>query len=141
MYIDHVKYYSNNSKWLAKLFLQFCHEYKFHLLMFETSESSLMSRRQRFNWLVNHPKFLSAAVTYFEPRENLLDPCIYGEKYCGPVFYRLFMWRYFLITHQDHIPRYFRLYIGVKQLVSELKKEGTRNDKRLKNIFKKIINN
>ena len=69
MYIDHVKYYSNHSKWLAKLFLQFCHEYKFHLLMFETSESS------------------------------------------------------------------------VKQLVSELKKEGTRNDKRLKNIFKKIINN
>ena len=35
----------------------------------------------------------------------------------------------------------FKRYIGVKQLVSELKKEGTRNDKRLKNIFKKIINN
>jgi hypothetical protein len=46
------------------------------------------------------------------------------------------MWRYFLITHQKHIPQYFRTYIGVKQLVSELKKDGTRNDKRLENIFK-----
>jgi hypothetical protein len=46
------------------------------------------------------------------------------------------MWKYFLITHQNNIPPYFKSYIGIKQLVSELKKDGTRNDKRLENIFK-----
>jgi hypothetical protein len=50
------------------------------------------------------------------------------------------MWKYFLITHQKNIPPYFRSYIGEKQLVSELKKEGTRNDKRLENIFKALKN-
>ncbi len=132
-YIENIKYYSDNSKWLAKLFLQFCHEYKFHLLMFE---SSVMSRRERFNWLVDNPLSISGAVQYFELRENLLNHYIYGEEYCSPVFYRNFMWKYFLITHQNNIPPYFKSYIGVKQLVSELKKDGTRNDKRLENIFK-----
>lgn len=133
MYIEHIKYYSDNSKWLAKLFLQFCREYKFHLLMFE---SSVMSRRERFNWLVNNPLCLSGTVLYFESLENLSNHYNYNTNICSPVFYRHAMWRYFLITHQNNIPPYFRSYIGVKQLVSELKKDGTRNDKRLENIFK-----
>lgn len=99
-------------------------------------ESSVMSRRERFDWLVRNPLRVSGTVVYFETTENILNHYNYGEEYCSPVFYRLFMWRYFLITHQDHIPPYFRSYIGVKQLVSELKKDGTRNDKRLENIFK-----
>ena len=133
MYIENIKYYSDNSKWLAKLFLQFCHEYKFHLLMFE---SSIMNRRERFNWLVNNPLSINSTVLYFEPIENLLEHYNYGETHCSPVFYRLFMWRYFLITHQDHIPQYFKSYIGINQLLSQLRIDGTRNDKRLENIFK-----
>lgn len=105
-------------------------------------ESSVMSRRERFNWLVDHPLSISGAVLYFELRKNLLNHYIYGEEYCSPVFYRNFMWKYFLITHQNNIPPYFKSYIGVKQLVFELKKDGTRNDKRLENIFKILsINN
>ena len=133
MYIEHVKYYSDYSRWLAKLFLQFCHEYKCQFLMFE---STVLARRERFNWLVRNPKYISYAVIYFESTETLLNYYSYGGKYCSHVFYRHFMWRYFLITHQNHIPPYFKSYIGVKQLVSELKKDGTRNDKRLENIFK-----
>lgn len=132
MYIEHVKYYSDHSRWLAKLFLQFCHEYKCQFLMFE---SSVMSRRERFDFLVNNPQSISGAVTYFESVSNLIYDFAHRER-CTPAFYRLFMWRYFLLTHQKYIPPYFRSYIGKKQLVSELKKDGTRNDKRLKNIFK-----
>jgi len=133
MYIEHVKYYSDHSRWLAKLFLQFCREYKCQFLMFE---SSVMSRRERFNWLVNNPLRISDTVVYFETTENILNHYTYGEKYCSPVFYRHFMWRYFLITHQDHIPQYFKSYIGINQLLSQLRIDGTRNDKRLENIFK-----
>lgn len=133
MYIEHIKYYSDHSRWLAKLFLQFCHEYKFHLLIFE---SSVTGRRERFNWLVRNPKSIINTVVFFETRENILNHFLYGEKYCSPVFYRNFMWKYFLLTHQNNIPPYFKSYIGVKKLVSELKKDGTRNDKRLENIFK-----
>jgi len=133
MYIEHIKYYSDHSRWLAKLFLQFCHEYKCQFLMFE---SNVMSRRGRFNWLVRNPRSISGAVLYFEPLEYLLDCYNYRTNICSPVFYRHAMWRYFLITHQNHIPPYFRSYIGEKQLVSELKKDGTKNDKRLENIFK-----
>ena len=132
MHIEHIKYYSDHSRWLAKLFLQFCHKYKFHLLIFE---SNTMSRRERFNWLVNNPQSISGAVIYFESVSKLLYEFSHRER-CTPVFYRNFMWKYFLITHQKYIPPYFRRYIGVKQLVSELKKDGTRNDKRLENIFK-----
>ena len=137
MYIEHIKYYSDNSRWLAKLFLQFCREYKCQFLMFE---SSVMSRRERFNWLMLNPTNISRTVVYFEPLENLLNHYSYGTNSCSPVFYIHFMWKYFLITHQDHIPQYFKSYIGVKQLVSELKKDGTRNDKRLENILKKLKN-
>jgi len=137
MYIEHIKYYSDHSRWLAKLFLQFCHEYKCQILMFE---SSVMSRRERFNWLIRNPRSISDTVVYFEPIENILNHYNYGEIYCSRVFYRNFMWKYFLITHQKNIPPYFRSYIGEKQLVSELKKEGTRNDKRLENIFKALKN-
>ena len=133
MYIEHIKYYSDNSKWLAKLFLQFCREYKFHFLMFECS---VTSRRERFDWLTLNPANISSTVIYFEPLENLLRHYNYDTNNCSPIFYRHFMWRYFLLTHQKYIPAYFRSYIGVKQLLSELKKEGTRNDKRLENIFK-----
>lgn len=98
-------------------------------------ESNTMSRRERFNWLVNNPRSISGAVTYFESVSDLLYDFNYRER-CTPVFYRNFMWKYFLITHQKNIPHYFKSYIGVKQLVSELKKDGTRNDKRLENIFK-----
>jgi len=133
MYIEHIKYYSDNSKWLAKLFLQFCREYKFHFLMFECS---VTSRRERFDWLTLNPANISSTVIYFEPLENLLRHYNYDTNSCSPIFYRHFMWRYFLLTHQKYIPAYFRSYIGVKQLLSELKKEGTRNDKRLENIFK-----
>ena len=99
-------------------------------------ESNVMSRRERFNWLVRNPKSISGAVIYFETRENILNHYIFGERYCSPVFYRLAMWKYFLITHQNNIPPYFKSYIGVKQLISELKNDGIRNDKRLENIFK-----
>ena len=133
MYIEHVKYYSDNSSWLAKLFLQFCREYKCQFLMFE---SSVMSRRERFNWLVRNPTSISNTVVYFEPLEYLLNHYNYNTNICSPVFYRHAMWWYFLLTHQKYIPPYFRSYIGKKQLVSELKKYGTRNDKRLENIFK-----
>jgi len=95
-----------------------------------------MSRRERFNWLVDNPPSISGAVLYFELRENLLNHYIYGEEYCSPVFYRNFMWKYFLITHQDYIPEYFKSYIGINQLLTELRIDGTRNDKRLENIFK-----
>ncbi len=132
MYIEHVKYYSDNSKWLAKLFLQFCHEYKYQFLMFE---SNAMRRRERFDWLTQHPKDISSTVLYFEPTENLLTHYSYGEKYCSPVFYRNVMWKYFLIKHQDKIPRYFLSYVGVTKLLSELRKKGTRNDIRLERIF------
>ena len=133
MYIEHIKYYSDNSKWLAKLFLQFCHKYKFHFLMFECS---VASRRERFDWLTLNPANISSTVIYFESLENLLRHYNYDTNRCSPIFYRHFMWRYFLLTHQKYIPAYFRSYIGVKQLLSELKKDGTRNDKRLENIFK-----
>jgi hypothetical protein len=101
-------------------------------------ESNTMSRRERFNWLVNNPRSISGAVTYFESVSSLLYDFSYRER-CTPAFYRLFMWRYFLLTHQKYIPPYFKSYIGVKQLVSELKKDGTRNDKRLENIFKILL--
>lgn len=133
MHIEHIKYYSDHSRWLAKLFLQFCREYKCQFLMFE---SSVMNRRERFDWLVYYPQSISNTVLYFEPTENLLNHYSYGEECCSPVFYRHFMWKYFLLTHQKNIPLYFKSYIGVKQLVYELKKDGIRNDKRLENIFK-----
>lgn len=132
MYIEHIKYYSDHSRWIAKLFLQFCREYKFQFLMFE---SNTMNRMEMFNWLANNPKNISRAVTYFESVSDLIYYFTYRER-CTPAFYRLFMWRYFLLTHQKYIPPYFRSYIGEKQLVSVLKKDGTRNDKRLENIFK-----
>lgn len=132
MYIEHVKHYSDHSRWIAKLFLQFCREYKCQFLMLE---STIMSRRERFNWLVNHPQSISGAITYFESASDLIYDFTYRKR-CTPAFYRLFMWRYFLLTHQKYIPTYFRSYIGEKQLVSVLKKDGTRNDKRLENIFK-----
>ena len=99
-------------------------------------ESSVMSRRERFDWLVRNPQRISGTVVYFETTENLFNHYLYGEKYCSPIFYRHAMWKYFLITHQNNIPPYFKSYIGVKQLVSELKKDGTKNDKRLESIFK-----
>jgi len=133
MYIEHIKYYSDHSRWLAKLFLQFCHEYKFNFLLFE---SNVLNRRKRFDWLVHYPQNIFDTALYFEPTENLKNHYSYGEERCTPVFYRHFMWKYFLITHQNNIPPYFKSYIGIKQLVSELKKDGTRNDKRLENIFK-----
>ena len=132
MYIEHVKYYSDHSRWIAKLFLQFCREYKCQFLMFE---SNTMARRERFNWLVNNPQSISGTVIYFESVSDLLYHFNYGSLRCSPVFYRHFMWRYFLLTHQKYIPPYFRSYIGEKQLVSELKKDGTRNDIRLERIF------
>ena len=98
-------------------------------------ESNVLNRRERFDRLVNNPRGISETVTYFESVSNLLYDFGHRER-CTPAFYRLFMWRYFLLTHQKHIPPYFRSYIGVKQLVSELKKDGTRNDERLENIFK-----
>ena len=105
-------------------------------------ESNTMARRERFNWLVNNPQSISGTVIYFESVSDLLCHFNYCPLCCSLVFYRHFMWRYFLITHQKHIPQYFRTYIGTKQLVSELKKDGTRNDKRLENIFKILaINN
>ena len=138
MYIEYVKYYSDHSRWLAKLFLQFCREYKCQFLMFE---SNTMARRERFNWLVNNPQSISGTVIYFESVSNLLYDFSYRER-CTPAFYRHFMWRYFLLTHQKYIPQYFKTYIGTKQLVSELKKDGTRNDKRLEKIFNILaINN
>lgn len=104
-------------------------------------ESNTMSRRERFNWLVNNPQSISGAVIYFESVSNLLYDFSYRER-CTPAFYRHFMWRYFLLTHQKYIPQYFKTYIGTKQLVSELKKDGTRNDKRLEKIFNILaINN
>ena len=136
MHIEHIKYYSDHSRWLAKLFLQFCREYKCQFLMFE---SSVMNRRERFDWLVYYPQSISNTVLYFEPTENLLNHYAYGEERCSPVFYRHAMWKYFLITHQNNIPPYFKSYIGVKQLLYELKKDGTRNDKRLENIFKILL--
>lgn len=132
MYIEHVKHYSDHSRWIAKLFLQFCREYKCQFLMFE---SNTLNRREMFNWLANNPKNISRAVTYFESVSDLIYDFTYRER-CTHVFYRLFMWRYFLLTHQKYIPPYFKSYIGEKQLVSVLKKDGTRNDKRLENIFK-----
>lgn len=132
MYIEHAKYYSDHSRWIAKLFLQFCREYKCQFLMFE---SNTLNRMEIFNWLANNPQSISSAVTYFESVSDLIYYFNYIER-CTPVFYRLFMWRYFLLTHQKYIPPYFRSYIGEKQLVSVLKKDGTRNDKRLENIFK-----
>ena len=138
MYIEHIKYYSDYSRWLAKLFLQFCHECKCQFLMFE---SSVLNRRDRFDWLVNHPRNISGALAFFETKENLFTHYLYGKEYCSPVFYRHFMWRYFLITHQKNIPTYFKSYIGVKQLVSELKKDGTRNDIRLERIFNILVIN
>lgn len=132
MYIEHVKHYSDHSRWIAKLFLQFCREYKCQFLMFE---SNTLNRMEIFNWLANNPQSISSAVTYFESVSDLIYYFNYIER-CTPVFYRLFMWRYFLLTHQKYIPPYFRSYIGEKQLVSVLKKDGTRNDKRLENIFK-----
>ena len=135
MYIEHIKYYSDNSKWLAKLFLQFCREYKFQILF----ESNMSDRRMIFDYLINNPISIGGTTLFFETRENLLNHYNYGEKYCSTVFYRRFMWRYFLITHQDHIPPYFKSYIGVKQLVSKLKEDGIRNDKRLENIFKILL--
>lgn len=102
-------------------------------------ESNVMSRREKFNWLVRNPKSISDTVIFFETRENIINHYLYyREEYCSPVFYRHFMWKYFLVTHQNNIPPYFKSYIGVKQLVSELKKDGTRNDKRLENIFKTL---
>lgn len=98
-------------------------------------ESNKMARRERFNWLVNYPQSISGAVTYFESVSSLLYDFSYRER-CTNAFYRLFMWRYFLLTHQKYIPQYFKTYIGTKQLISVLKKDGTRNDKRLENIFK-----
>ena len=137
-YIEHVKYYSDNSKWLAKLFLQFCHEYKFQTLF----ESSMSDRRMRFDYLINNPITINGTTLFFETREKLLEHYNYGETHCSPVYYRLFMWRYFLITHQDHIPQYFKSYIGINQLLTQLRIDGTRNDKRLENIFKILaINN
>lgn len=132
MYIEHIKYYSDHSRWLAKLFLQFCREYKFQTLF----ESNMSDRRMRFDYLINNPITISGTTLFFETREKLLEHCNYGETHCSPVYYRLFMWRYFLIKRQDNIPPYFKSYIGVKQLVSKLKQDGTRNDKRLENIFK-----
>lgn len=132
MYIEHIKYYSDNSKWLAKLFLQFCHEYKYQFLMFETNA---MHRRERFDWLTLNPTNISSTVVYFEPLENLLNHYNYGTNSCSPVFYRNVMWKYFLIKHQDKIPRYFLSYVGVTKLLSELRKKGTRNDIRLERIF------
>ena len=131
-YIESIKYYSDNSKWLAKLFLQFCREYKCQFLMFE---SDVMNRREKFNWLVNYPTSISNIVIYFESLENLLYYYNYSTNICSPAFYRNAMWKYFLIKHQDKIPQYFKMYIGVKQLLSELRKEGTRNDIRLERIF------
>lgn len=133
MYIEHVKYYSDHSRWLAKLFLQFCREYKCQFLMFE---SSVMARRERFDWLTLNPTNISSTVVHFEPLENLLRHYDYYTDSCSPVFYRRAMWKYFLIKHQDKIPRYFLSYVGVTKLLSELKKDGTKNDKRLENIFK-----
>lgn len=133
MYIEHVKYYSDNSKWLAKLFLQFCREYKCQFLMFE---SNVMNRKGIFDWLVFHPTSISNTVIYFELVENLLNYYNYSTNICNLAFYRNAMWKYFLITHQNNIPPYFKSYIGEKQLVSELKKDGTRNNKKLENIFK-----
>ena len=98
-------------------------------------ESNTMNRMEMFNWLANNPQSISSAVTYFESVSDLIYDFTYRER-CTPAFYRLFMWRYFLLTHQKYIPPYFRSYIGEKQLVSVLKKDGTRNDKRLENIFK-----
>ncbi len=104
-------------------------------------ESNTMSRRERFNWLVNNPRSISGAITYFESVSDLIYDFSYRER-CTPAFYRLFMWRYFLLTHQKYILAYFRSYIGEKQLVSVLKKDGTRNDKRLEKIFNILaINN
>jgi len=132
-YIESIKYYSDHSRWLAKLFLQFCHEYKCQCLMFE---SNVMARRERFDWLVFHPASISDTVTFFETQTNLLEHLYFGEKKCTQVFFRCFMWRYFLIKHQKYIPQYYKYFVGTKQLVSEMKKDGTRNDKRLENIFK-----
>lgn len=132
MYIEHIKYYSDNSKWLAKLFLQFCHEYKFQFLMFE---SNAIHRRERFDWLTLNPAYISSTVVHFETLENLLRHYEYGTDSCSPVFYRHAMWKYFLIKHQDKIPRYFLSYVGVTKLLSELREEGTRNDIRLEKIF------
>lgn len=138
-HVEHIKYYSDNSKWLAKLFLQFCHEYKYQFLMFE---SNAMRRRNRFDWLTLNPTNISCTVVYFESIENLLNHYKYNANICSPVFYRNAMWKYFLINHQDKIPRYFLPYIGVPKLLSELREEGTRNDKRLENIFNILaINN
>lgn len=133
MYIEHVKYYSDNSKWLAKLFLQFCREYKCQFLMFE---SSMSDRRMRFDYLINNPITIRGTTLFFETREKLLEHYNYGEKYCSPAYYRCTMWKYFLITHQDYIPPYYKYFIGISQLLSQLKIDGTRNDKRLENIFK-----
>jgi len=134
-YIEHIKYYSDHSRWLAKLFLQFCHEYKCQSLMFE---SNVKSRRERFDWLTRYPTCISSTVVYFEPLEYLLNHYNYNTNFCSPVFYRNAMWKYFLITHQDHIPPYFKSYIGVTKLLSELREEGTRNDIRLEKIFREL---
>ena len=135
IYIEHIKYYSDHSKWLAKLFLHFCHEYKCQFLMFE---SNAMTRRERFDWLTINPAYISSTVVYFEPVENLLNHYNYSTNRCSPVFYRHAMWRYFLIKHKDKIPRCFLAYIGVTKLLSELREEGTRNDIRLEKIFREL---
>ena len=135
IYIEHIKYYSDHSRWLAKLFLQFCHEYKYQFLMFKTNA---MHRRERFDWLTLNPTNISSTVVYFEPLEYLLKHYNYGTDRCSQVFYRQAMWKYFLIKHQNKIPRYFLSYVGVTKLLSELREEGTRNDIRLEKIFRKL---
>ena len=83
-YIEHVKYYSDNSKWLAKLFLQFCHEYKFQTLF----ESNKSDRRMRFDYLVDNPITISATTLFFETRENLLNVKEMARYKCDINVYR-----------------------------------------------------
>jgi hypothetical protein len=99
--------------------------------------------RIRFDYLVNNPITIGGTTLFFEAKEKLLEDFYYGETHCSSVYYRCAMWKYFLITHQDYIPEYFkRHYIGVPNLLAQLRTSGTRNDKRLEKVFKILaINN
>ena len=139
LYVGGEKCYTEASKWLLKLLIGFYKKYHMMGIMYN---SSLINRKRYidFGCNIKNAKWVDSITMFFEPRLLLYS---YGTDKDKPheAHRRLQLWRFFLIDHNKEIPKIYRDNgLHTLDLLEKIRSDGTRNDKKLKELFNLYIN-
>lgn len=123
--------YTPTTKWIAKLFIDFCRRYKLMWLLHNRSES--------IYGLCGLMANIKSMTFFFEERENLI--AWHKDADINGVSIRRQLWWFYLIEHQDKIPSYYKIKngLGSKDLMRfiEFEKEKCVKDERLYKLYNK----